>query len=141
MHKGELKACDGRMSVVNELIGAVKFIKLFAWEERWIKRAMAAREVEIKWMIKHLFFSPAPRHAHVDSLISSCSPGPPDRLKIVVVKTPRSAVQRLLKRGRVSRASFFVTLTISPVAYCPLLHPSFHSSSGTPQFWDPPTSS
>ncbi|KAF8144221.1 ABC transporter type 1, transmembrane domain-containing protein, partial [Mycena galopus ATCC 62051] len=52
MHKGELKARDGRMSVVNELIGAVKFIKFFAWEERWIKRAMDAREVEMKWMIK-----------------------------------------------------------------------------------------
>ncbi|KAJ7186191.1 hypothetical protein C8R46DRAFT_1343242 [Mycena filopes] len=52
MHKGELKARDGRMSVVNELIGAVKFIKFFAWEERWIKRALDAREVEIKWMIK-----------------------------------------------------------------------------------------
>ncbi|KAJ6577612.1 multidrug resistance-associated ABC transporter [Mycena capillaripes] len=52
MHKGELKARDGRMSVVNELIGAVKFIKLFAWEERWIKRALDAREVEMKWMIK-----------------------------------------------------------------------------------------
>jgi hypothetical protein len=25
MHKGELKARDGRMSVVNELIGAVRF--------------------------------------------------------------------------------------------------------------------
>ncbi|KAJ7508849.1 hypothetical protein B0H11DRAFT_1962913 [Mycena galericulata] len=52
MHKGELKARDGRMSVVNELIGAVKFIKFFAWEERWIKRALDAREVEMKWMIK-----------------------------------------------------------------------------------------
>ncbi|KAF7342473.1 ABC bile acid [Mycena venus] len=52
MHKGELKARDARMSVVNELIGAVKFIKFFAWEERWIKRALDAREVEMKWMIK-----------------------------------------------------------------------------------------
>ncbi|KAJ6562715.1 multidrug resistance-associated ABC transporter [Mycena vulgaris] len=52
MHKGELKARDGRMSVVNELIGAVKFIKFFAWEERWIKRALDAREVEMQWMIK-----------------------------------------------------------------------------------------
>ncbi|KAJ7789591.1 ABC transporter type 1, transmembrane domain-containing protein [Mycena olivaceomarginata] len=52
MHRGELKARDGRMSVVNELIGSVKFIKFFAWEERWIKRALDAREVEMKWMIK-----------------------------------------------------------------------------------------
>ncbi|KAF7340568.1 ABC bile acid [Mycena sanguinolenta] len=52
MHKGELKARDARMSVVNELIGSVKFIKFFAWEERWIKRAMDAREVEMGWMVK-----------------------------------------------------------------------------------------
>ncbi|KAJ7434680.1 multidrug resistance-associated ABC transporter [Mycena latifolia] len=52
MHKGELKARDARMSVVSELIGAVKFIKFFAWEERWIQRALDAREVEMGWMIK-----------------------------------------------------------------------------------------
>ncbi|KAF7299119.1 ABC bile acid [Mycena indigotica] len=52
MHKGELKARDGRMSVINELIGAVKFIKFFAWEERWIQRSLDAREIEMKWMIK-----------------------------------------------------------------------------------------
>ncbi|KAJ7173895.1 hypothetical protein C8R43DRAFT_1094036 [Mycena crocata] len=52
MHKGQLKARDGRTSVVNELIGAVKFIKFFAWEERWIARVLDAREVEMKWMIK-----------------------------------------------------------------------------------------
>ena len=33
----------------------VKFIKFFAWEERWIKRVLDARDVEIKWMIKCLF--------------------------------------------------------------------------------------
>ncbi|KAJ7080949.1 multidrug resistance-associated ABC transporter [Mycena belliarum] len=52
MHKGELKARDARMGVVSELVGAVKFIKFFAWEERWIQRALDAREVEMKWMIK-----------------------------------------------------------------------------------------
>nr|GAT50560.1 ABC bile acid [Mycena chlorophos] len=52
MHKGELKARDGRMSVINELIGAVKFIKFFGWEERWIKRTLDARAVEMKWMVK-----------------------------------------------------------------------------------------
>ena len=30
----------------------VKFIKFFAWEERWIGRALDAREVEMKWMVK-----------------------------------------------------------------------------------------
>jgi hypothetical protein len=30
----------------------VKFIKFFAWEERWIDRTLDAREHEMKWMIK-----------------------------------------------------------------------------------------
>jgi len=68
-----MAARDGRMAVLNELIGAVrlssstlsfssvdarigiyqiKFIKFFAWEDKWIGRTMDAREVEIKWMIK-----------------------------------------------------------------------------------------
>ncbi|KAJ3486309.1 hypothetical protein NLI96_g4318 [Meripilus lineatus] len=52
IHKGVSTARDKRMGVLNELIGAVKFIKFFAWEERWIKRALDAREVEMQWMIK-----------------------------------------------------------------------------------------
>lgn len=63
------------MGVLNELIGAVsiwqpantsrqygayrlfrylqvKFIKFFAWENRWIQRVLDAREVEMQWMIK-----------------------------------------------------------------------------------------
>ncbi|KAJ6507515.1 hypothetical protein DFH09DRAFT_1050573 [Mycena vulgaris] len=50
--KGGSKARDKRMGVLNELIGSIKFIKFFAWEERWIDRAMAAREEEMKWMVK-----------------------------------------------------------------------------------------
>ncbi|KAF7314389.1 ABC bile acid [Mycena kentingensis (nom. inval.)] len=52
MQKGELKARDGRMSVINELITALKFVKYFAWEDRWVKRALDAREKEMKWMIR-----------------------------------------------------------------------------------------
>ncbi|KAJ7647783.1 hypothetical protein FB45DRAFT_987394 [Roridomyces roridus] len=52
IQKGVLKAKDARMSVLNELISAVKFIKFFAWEQRWIDRSMKARNEEIKWMIK-----------------------------------------------------------------------------------------
>ncbi|KAF8060200.1 multidrug resistance-associated ABC transporter [Lyophyllum atratum] len=52
IQKGVLTARDKRMGVLNELIGAVKFIKFFAWEERWIGRALGAREVEMQWMIK-----------------------------------------------------------------------------------------
>ncbi|KAJ3509036.1 hypothetical protein NMY22_g16428 [Coprinellus aureogranulatus] len=52
IQKGVLGARDKRMGVLNELIGAVKFIKFFAWEDRWIQRALDAREDEMKWMVK-----------------------------------------------------------------------------------------
>lgn len=38
IQKGTLAARDKRMGVLSELLGAVKFIKFFAWEERWITR-------------------------------------------------------------------------------------------------------
>ncbi|KAF7362389.1 hypothetical protein MVEN_00585800 [Mycena venus] len=52
IQKGVLKAKDARMGVLTELIGAIKFIKFFAWEQRWIDRALKARDAEIQWMIK-----------------------------------------------------------------------------------------
>ncbi|KDQ16443.1 hypothetical protein BOTBODRAFT_186497 [Botryobasidium botryosum FD-172 SS1] len=47
-----LAARDRRMSLLNELIGAVKFIKFFAWEERWIKRVEDMRKTELRWLVK-----------------------------------------------------------------------------------------
>ncbi|KAI0092260.1 multidrug resistance-associated ABC transporter [Irpex rosettiformis] len=52
IQKGLSSARDKRMGVLNELITAVKFIKFFAWEDRWIQRALDAREVELQWLIK-----------------------------------------------------------------------------------------
>ncbi|KAJ7655558.1 hypothetical protein DFH06DRAFT_1200413 [Mycena polygramma] len=52
IQKGVLKARDTRMGVLTELIGSVKFIKFFAWEQQWIDRALKARNEEMKWMIK-----------------------------------------------------------------------------------------
>ena len=49
--KGVAAARDKRM-VLNELIGAVKFIKFFAWEGRWIDRPMGVRGVKMDWMFK-----------------------------------------------------------------------------------------
>jgi hypothetical protein len=37
----------------------IKFIKFFAWEDRWIDRTMAAREEEMKWMVKSASVNPA----------------------------------------------------------------------------------
>jgi hypothetical protein len=52
IEKGLLAARDERMAVLTELIGAVKFIKFFAWEERWIQKALDSRAFELKWMVK-----------------------------------------------------------------------------------------
>ncbi|KAF8220228.1 hypothetical protein L208DRAFT_1335072 [Tricholoma matsutake] len=52
IQKGLLAARDKWMGVLNELIGSVKFIKFFVWEERSIERALDAREHEMKWMTK-----------------------------------------------------------------------------------------
>ncbi|KAF7329698.1 hypothetical protein MKEN_00233000 [Mycena kentingensis (nom. inval.)] len=47
-----LKARDARMGVLTELIGAIKFVKLAAWETRWIDRVLGARAEEIRWMVR-----------------------------------------------------------------------------------------
>ncbi|KAK7677231.1 hypothetical protein QCA50_019825 [Cerrena zonata] len=52
IHKGLSTARDKRMGVLNELISAIKFIKFFAWEDKWVQRTLDAREVEMQWMIK-----------------------------------------------------------------------------------------
>jgi hypothetical protein len=52
IQKGVSASRDKRMAVLNELISAVKFIKFFAWEDRWIQRTMDARGVEMNWMVK-----------------------------------------------------------------------------------------
>ncbi|KAG8896034.1 hypothetical protein FRC01_012067, partial [Tulasnella sp. 417] len=50
--RGLSTARDKRMSVLNELVGGIKFIKFFAWEPQWIKRTLDARDYELKWLIK-----------------------------------------------------------------------------------------
>lgn len=52
IQKGASTSRDKRMTVISELIAAVKFIKFFAWEEQWIGRVLDARKVEISWLIK-----------------------------------------------------------------------------------------
>ncbi|KZP20510.1 hypothetical protein FIBSPDRAFT_932199 [Athelia psychrophila] len=52
IQKGTSVARDKRMQVVNELISAVKFVKFFAWEGRWVARVMEARKNELNWITK-----------------------------------------------------------------------------------------
>ena len=46
IQKGLLAARDKRMDLLNELLGSLKFIKCFAWEERWAERVLGSRAVE-----------------------------------------------------------------------------------------------
>ncbi|KAF8989421.1 multidrug resistance-associated ABC transporter [Cyathus striatus] len=52
IQKSLLGAKDKRMAVLTELLSSVKFIKFFAWEDKWTQRALDAREVEMKWLVK-----------------------------------------------------------------------------------------
>ena len=45
-------ARDNRMGILNELITAIRFIKFFAWEDRWVQRVLDARAIELRWLIK-----------------------------------------------------------------------------------------
>ncbi|KAI0772966.1 multidrug resistance-associated ABC transporter [Trametes elegans] len=52
VQKGLSTARDKRMGILNELIGSVKFVKFFAWEDRWIDRVLEAREAELQWLVR-----------------------------------------------------------------------------------------
>ena len=54
IQKGVMAARDRRMGVVNELLGALKFIKFFASEERWIARSESSRAEELHWLVKSM---------------------------------------------------------------------------------------
>ncbi|KAF7321090.1 ABC bile acid [Mycena chlorophos] len=51
IQKGMLQARDARMRVLTEMIGAIKFIKFSAFEQRWMGKIFAARDVEMGWLI------------------------------------------------------------------------------------------
>ena len=40
------------MAVLNELIGGIRFIKFFAWEKQWTKRAQDVRQTELGLLVK-----------------------------------------------------------------------------------------
>ncbi|KAH7930921.1 pleiotropic drug resistance ABC transporter [Leucogyrophana mollusca] len=46
------KAKDRRMSVVNELLQNVRFLKFYGWENQWASAARQSREVELSWRVK-----------------------------------------------------------------------------------------
>lgn len=52
IQKELLKTRDKRMTVMNELIGGISFIKFFAWTEKWKQRATEARTAELRSLVK-----------------------------------------------------------------------------------------
>lgn len=46
------KARDKRITVLNELINSIRFIKFFAWERGWSERILRARRKEMKWLFR-----------------------------------------------------------------------------------------
>ncbi|KAF8641091.1 hypothetical protein AX17_000734 [Amanita inopinata Kibby_2008] len=46
------KASDKRMSLVDELLQNIRFLKFYGWETRWAERVSDAREAELKWRVK-----------------------------------------------------------------------------------------
>ncbi|KAL5520973.1 hypothetical protein ACEPAG_8895 [Sanghuangporus baumii] len=52
IQKRVLAARDKRMGVVSELLGALKFIKFFSWEDRWIAGTQGSRAKELMWLVK-----------------------------------------------------------------------------------------
>lgn len=57
IQKAWLKARDKRISIMTELIGAITFIKFFAWTGKWKERAMQARDAELKQMVRSILNS------------------------------------------------------------------------------------
>ncbi|PFH52248.1 hypothetical protein AMATHDRAFT_2254 [Amanita thiersii Skay4041] len=51
------RARDKRMSLVNELLQNIRFLKFYGWESQWTERTMKARETELSWRVKQNFLS------------------------------------------------------------------------------------
>ncbi|KAF8318510.1 P-loop containing nucleoside triphosphate hydrolase protein [Clavulina sp. PMI_390] len=48
---------DKRMREMNQLVHAIKFIKFFSWESKWVDRVMEARKREMNWLRKFKWLS------------------------------------------------------------------------------------
>lgn len=47
IQKRLLSATDHRLSVFSQLVGALRLLKYYAWEEVWVDKAIDAREKEL----------------------------------------------------------------------------------------------
>ncbi|KAG0274667.1 hypothetical protein BGZ97_010476, partial [Linnemannia gamsii] len=53
--KASMKASDHRMKLITELVGAIKSIKLYGWEEYFVRKVTAARNEQLMYLRR--FFS------------------------------------------------------------------------------------
>jgi ABC-type multidrug transport system fused ATPase/permease subunit len=53
-HKAVMEATDRRLKVMNELLGAIRIVKFFAWENEFKKRVEDSRTNELKFIRKRL---------------------------------------------------------------------------------------
>ncbi|KAI0357687.1 multidrug resistance-associated ABC transporter [Trametes cingulata] len=68
IQRGLSSARDKRMGVLSEVIAAIKLVKFFAWEDRWIQRVLHARHAELQWLVK------ARVNSVVFALLQTCIP-------------------------------------------------------------------
>ncbi|KAI0366584.1 multidrug resistance-associated ABC transporter [Pilatotrama ljubarskyi] len=68
IQRGLSNARDKRMGALSELLSAIKLVKFFAWEDRWIHRVLHARHTELQCLVR------ARVNAVVFSLIQTCIP-------------------------------------------------------------------
>ncbi|GAA6008715.1 uncharacterized protein JCM10292_005037 [Rhodotorula paludigena] len=52
IHRTMLSSRDARMEILNEMFGAIRFIKYSADEDNWLQRVFAARKTELDWLLK-----------------------------------------------------------------------------------------
>ncbi|KAF8634908.1 hypothetical protein AX15_000655 [Amanita polypyramis BW_CC] len=50
--KWSWRARDKRMTMINELLQNIRFLKFYGWEYKWAQRSKDARETELKWRVK-----------------------------------------------------------------------------------------
>ncbi|KAF8933674.1 Canalicular multispecific organic anion transporter 1, partial [Haplosporangium gracile] len=66
--KASMKSSDKRMKIINELVGAIKSVKLYGWEEYFIKKITEARDEQL--MYSRMFFSWATLFATILNMIT-----------------------------------------------------------------------
>ncbi|KAK5809909.1 hypothetical protein F5H01DRAFT_394469 [Linnemannia elongata] len=71
-NKASMKASDRRMKLINELVGAIKSVKLYGWEEFFLKKITEARDEQLVYY--RLFYAWVTVLATIMNMITPFSP-------------------------------------------------------------------